>query len=156
MGWGTMLADTQEPNTALDVVPETHATSNYLSQALQLIELIRDGKTVAEAGHALGISRGTAFRRLRLVEEDAETGVVKLLNLKALDFAEDWVKASAKAAEKGDHRPAKDALLHARAIEPVEDSGRQGLSVAIVIGTPEQPIRLQPPIIDVSPSESGR
>lgn len=123
---------------------EPTAISNNLTQALQIIGLLRDGMTVAEAGRALGISRGTAFNRLRLVEEDAETGVVKLLNTKALDFAEDWVKASAKAAEKGDHRAARDALLHIRAIEPVHDAS-QGTNIAIVIGTPDQPIRIGAP-----------
>lgn len=120
------------------------ASKEDLTQALQLLELIQDGKTVAEAGQALGISRGTAFRRLRLVEVDDDTGVVKLLRANALGFAEDWQKASAIAAGKGDHRPAKDALLHAKLIEPVEESGGR-TNIAIVIGTPEQPIRLQPP-----------
>ncbi|MFN0314736.1 MAG: hypothetical protein ACKVQA_06850 [Burkholderiales bacterium] len=119
--------------------------SNYLTQALQLIELIRDGKTVTEAGQLIGISRGTAFRRLQLVEDDTERGVVKLLNAKALDLTENWIDAARIAAEKGDHRPAKDALLHARAIEPIADSGAGGTRIAIVIGTPEQPIRIGPP-----------
>ena len=127
------------------VAPEPHPTSNYLTQALQLLELIRDGKTVAEAGQVLGISRGTAFRRLSLVEEDTDRGVVKLLSARGLDFAEDWAKASRLAAEKGDHRPAKDALLHARAIEPVADQGNTGTRIAIIIGTPEQPIRVSSP-----------
>lgn len=138
------------PVTAAEALKDV-ATSNDLSQALQLLELIQDGLTVAEAGARLGISRGTAFRRLRLVEVDDDTGVVKLLRANALGFAEDWKTASEKAAAKGDHRPAKDALLHAKLIEPVEDSGNHSTRIAIVIGTPDQPIRVTPPqVIDTS------
>jgi len=49
------------------------------------------------------------------------------------------------AASKGDHRPAKDWLLHARSIEPVVEQGNQGARIAIIIGTPEHPIRVHPP-----------
>ena len=145
------MADTQEPDTppALEVThrvtPHTTPDKDYLSQALQVLTLIRDGHTVASAGQQLGISRSTAFARLRLIEDDTERGVVKLLNAKALDLAEDWVKASSIAAEKGDHRPAQDALLHARAIDPLADAGNQGARIAIIIGTPEHPIRVHPP-----------
>lgn len=138
------MAGVDNPNTET-VALEPHSPSNDLSQAVTLRDLLRDGKTVEEAGRALGISRSTAFRRLALIQQDIDQGVVNLLTAKALDLTENWLDAAKKAAEKGDHRPAKDALLHAKAIEPVEDTGRQGLSVAIVIGTPEQPIRLQPP-----------
>lgn len=100
--------------------------------------------TVAEAGAKLGITRRTAFRRLSLVEVDG-SGVVKLLQAKGLDFAEDWIKASAKAAEKGDHRAAKDALIHAKLIEPVGDSVNGSTRIAIIIGTPDQPLQVQPP-----------
>ena len=129
------------PESALD----NPRTRDDLSQALQVLTLIRDGLTVEQAGRQLGISRSTAFARLRLIEEDTETGVVRLLNAKGLDFAEDWMRASQVAALKGDHRPAKDALLHAKAIEPVNDGSQGRTNIAIVIGTPEQPINISPP-----------
>lgn len=116
-----------------------------LSQAAQIRDAIRCGKSVEEAGRALGISRSTAFRRLSLIQEDIDRGVVNLLAAKGLDLAENWLNAAEKAATKGDHRPAKDALLHAKLIEPVEDSGATRTNIAIVIGTPDQPIRLSPP-----------
>lgn len=138
--------DTPEtPPPALEVTHIVTPTSNYLSQALQLLELIRDGKTVAQAGQVLGISRGTAFRRLQLVEEDTDRGVVKLLQAKGLDFAEDMIEASKVAAGKGDHRPALAALLHSKQLEPLADAGNQGARIAIIIGTPEHPIRVHPP-----------
>jgi hypothetical protein len=124
--------------------------SNKLSQAITLRDLIRDGYTVADAGRELGISRSTAFQRLKLIQEDVDRGIANLLVAKGLDFAEDWIKASQEAAKKGDHRPAKDALIHAKVIEPIGDSGARA-GVTIVIGTPEQPIRVQTPTIDIEP-----
>lgn len=129
------------PDPALQPPP----ARDDLSQALRIVTLIRDGFTVEAAGRALGISRSTAFARLRLIEEEPDTGVVKLLNAKGLDFAEDWMEASKIAASKGDHRPAMQALLHAKAIDPVNDGSQGRMQVAIMIGTPEQPIRLSPP-----------
>jgi hypothetical protein len=124
--------------------------SNKLSQAITLRDLIRDGYTVADAGRELGISRSTAFQRLKLIQEDVDRGIANLLVAKGLDFAEDWIKASEKAAEKGDHRPAKDLLQTIKAVEPIGDSGARA-GVTIVIGTPEQPIRVQTPTIDIEP-----
>lgn len=131
---------------ALDTALSPTDDSNKLTQAVTLRDLIRDGKTVEEAGRALGISRSTAFQRLKLIQEDVDRGVINLLMAKGLDFAEDWVRASQEAAKKGDHRPAKDALLHAKAIESVGDgSARSGIT--IVIGTPERPIDIQPVVV---------
>lgn len=119
--------------------------SNDLSQAIAILIAIQDGKTLQEAAAALGLSPSTAYRRLRLIEEDQDTGVVKLLQANGLKLVGDWMKASEKAAEKGDHRPAKDALLHAKAIEPVNDGSQGRTNIAIVIGTPEHPINISPP-----------
>ena len=140
----TSLQTSVEAESTPTVALEPHQNSNDLTQALQVLELIRDGKTVQEAGHALGISRSTAFRRLSLIEEDVDRGVVKLLSAKGLDFAENWVTAAQVAAEKGDHRPAKDALLYSRQVDPIVD-GSSGTNIAIIIGTQEQPIRIAPP-----------
>jgi predicted DNA-binding protein (UPF0251 family) len=139
-----------DTTTTPSVVSEPHSPSNDLREAVTLRDLLRDGYTVQEAGRELGISRSTAFRRLALIQEDVDRGIANLLVAKGLDFAEDWIKASQEAAKKGDHRPAKDALIHAKVIEPVGDSGAR-TGVTIVIGTPEQPIRVQTPIIDIEP-----
>ena len=138
------------PILAADALKDV-ASKEDLTQALSLLEFIQDGDTVAEAAAKLGISRGTAFRRLRLVEVDADEGVVKLLRANGLQFAEDWRTASEMAAVKGDHRPAKDALIHAKLIEPVEDGSQGRTNIAIIIGTPEHPLRIEPPqVVDAS------
>jgi hypothetical protein len=127
-----------------DTAPTPPATSTDLSQAVEVLSLLENGFTVAEAAERLGLSRRTAFRRLDLVEVD-NAGVVKLLNAKRLDLTEDMIRASKVAADKGDHRAALAALLHARALDPVNDGSQGRMQVAIMIGTPEQPIRLSPP-----------
>lgn len=40
-----------------------------------------------------------------------------------------WVSAVPIAASKGDHRPAKDLLLHTRAIEPVQLQGQTQIAI---------------------------
>ena len=122
------------------------STRDELSEAIAIKAHLADGLTLQEAAVSLGLSLSTAYRRLRLVEVDDERAVAKLLQMYSLRFTHNWLTASEKAAEKGDHRPAKDALLHARAIEPVVDGNNQGgARIAIIIGTPEQPIRVAAP-----------
>lgn len=140
----------ESPSLDDAVLTSEQLQANTLSEALQILALIRDGKTVEQAAAALGLSRSTAFRRLSLIEDDSERGVVKLLSAKALDFAEDWIKASTKAADKGDHRPAMHALQSIKVIEPIGDSAAR-TSVAIIIGTPDQPLRIaSPQVIDTA------
>lgn len=134
-----------EPDSAPNLTTQQPLDSNNLTEALQVLTLMRDGSTLQQAATALGISKSTAFRRLQLIEDDTERGVVKLLSAKALDFAEDWTIASKKAAEKGDHRPAMQALQTIKAVEPIADSSRGGSQVNILIGTPDSPIRIQSP-----------
>jgi hypothetical protein len=56
-----------------------------------------------------------------------------------------WASAVGAAAGKGDHRPAKELLLHTRVIEPMSELARgQGLQVLIfgdvvVPGLPHRP-----------------
>jgi len=61
-----------------------------------------------------------------------------------------WGVAIDAAADKGDHRPAKDLLLHTGAIEPVGDEGG-ATRVAIFVGSPERPLDGQPPMIIDAP-----
>jgi hypothetical protein len=116
-------------------------------QTLQLFAELDAGKTVAEAAQAVNVNLRTAYRILEKYEAAAELAIPKLLRINGIQLLEDWLSASRHAAEKGDHRPAKDALLHAGAIDPVSD-GSAGHGVTIVIGTPQQPIRVALPDID--------
>lgn len=117
--------------------------------ATHAISRLENGATLREVAAEIGVAHTTVWRWLRTYEAQQES-VTKYLALRALQRVEDWETASEKAASKGDHRPAKDWLLHAKAIEPVNE-GSQGTSIAIIIGTPEQPLRVQPPqVIDMT------
>ncbi len=128
-----------------DLLPKDKQSFSHVTdqQVIELFGLLEDGDTVRTAAEKVGLNRRTAYRVLARYDADL-SAVDKLLKVKALSVAEDWIRASEKAADKGDHRPAKDLLLHARAIEPVHD-GSQGTNIAIIIGTPDAPIRVAAP-----------
>lgn len=141
---------------ALDTQQPAPPSSNYLSgkpitpeQAQILFSSLEDGLTLKDSAKAANMSRQTAWKLMRSYEGSLESAS-KYLATKALLVAEDWVEASKHAASKGDHRPARDLLQSIKAIEPVGDSGARA-GVTIVIGTPEQPIRISPPDITVEP-----
>lgn len=118
-------------------------------QAQTIFEAVEEGETLRSAAQKAGVSRQTAWRLMRSYEANVDAAR-KFMAAKALDRIEDWESASQKAAEKGDHRPAKDWLLHAGAIEPVNDGSQGGTRIAIMIGTPEKPIHADlPQVIDV-------
>lgn len=63
--------------------------------------------------------------------ETHKGAVRKYMTARALELADDWADASREAAKKGDHRPAKDWLLHAQEIDPIADTGA---GITIIIG----------------------
>ena len=56
------------------------------------------------------------------------------------DAADSWVDSVSIAARKGDHRPAKDLLLHTRVIEPVGDEN--GPRVVVQIGVQDSDVKV--------------
>lgn len=77
----------------------------------------------------------------------------QLLELSAIDAAQDWARASAIAASKGDHRPARDLLLAAKVVEPQVSTGAPGVTVSIGFHLPgiPQPASQPSQVIDVTP-----
>jgi hypothetical protein len=57
---------------------------------------------------------------------DSEIKATAVERLKAgiLGAADAWVRSVEVASEKGDHKPAKDLLMHTGTIEPLDDDGR--------------------------------
>ena len=135
----------------------THHDKEELRQALEILDRVGNGETVAQAAQALGISRQTAFRRMRLVEVDANTGVIAIMRASGERVLHDWLTASQVAANKGDHRPARDMLLYSGQVEELQGDKRNAAQVLIQIGSPESPIQaLAPQVIEaerVSPPE---
>lgn len=120
--------------------------------ALLFFSQIEEGATITQACRTAGIARPTAYKLLARYDAQVD-GVKKLLAAKAMQAAEDWIKASTVASGKGNHVPAKELLQTIRAVEPIESSHSGNLGVTIVIGTPEHPIRITAQNQDLSPTE---
>jgi hypothetical protein len=135
---------TSEPPQPAADQPQTETLAVQQSDARNIAILadLDDGLSYREAARKHGVSLATVGR-LALRMQSMADAARNYMAAKGLDAAEHWLKASATAAQKGDHRPAKDWLLHTGAIDPVADSNGQGRTqVAIIIGTPDSPIRV--------------
>lgn len=82
------------------------------------------GRMLAEL---LGKPETTVRRALKLAQYQPK----ELLQAIESEAVNAWKDAIPIAARKGDHRPAKDLLLHTRAIEPVDSAARTALTLVI-------------------------
>ena len=123
---------------------------------VQCLALV-DGASIAEIARQTGRDRGTIANVLRAedtvefrnqLETEAREAALQILRGTSERAARAWGTAIAHAADKGDHRPAKDLLVAVGAISEQHDGPR---GIQIIIGTPENPIRVEPPrlVIDV-------
>ena len=79
--------------------------------------------------------RGDDFDQLRAEIERAECeDAIAVLNRRRVVAAQAWGSAIETAASKGNHRPAKDLLVHTRVIEPVSAIAHRQTQPTIVIG----------------------
>lgn len=135
-----------------ELTPQTRLDRAYRStdaQRLTVLAAIEAGKSPREASIEAGVSIRTTFRILSQAEsqqEEIKEAFRKLLQAKALARLEDWETASQVGARKrGNHGPARDWLLHAGALDPL-DSDKTNVQVAIVIGTDDRPMRVRSPL----------
>lgn len=104
------------------------------------------------------LARGTPWREICAAERcsfstvariakrhaELETGAIaRLMQSRALSALEHWETAMESGAKSGKHAPARDWLLHAGAIAPLQSDQGSGAKVAIIIGTPGHPARLE-------------
>jgi hypothetical protein len=73
---------------------------------------------------------------VRLVLLASNREIVELMAASGSALLDDWRQASALAAVRGDHRPAKDWLLHSGLIDPVPDSQRSAGPAVVIINAP--------------------
>ena len=64
------------------------------------------------------------WRTAQLTILAVEHGATELMAAYAVPLFRDWRNASRKASDRGDHRPAKDWLLHAGILDPLPETGR--------------------------------
>lgn len=117
-------------------------------QELSLLQ----GLSNSEIARQTGRDRGTVSNVLRAEDShalreqlatEAADAAVQILRGNSETAARKWVSAVSVAADKGDHRPAKDLLVAVGAISDQSELPR----IAIIIGTPEHPIRIAPPTV---------
>lgn len=100
----------------------------------------RDRSTVS------GLLRSAEGLQLRQqLQGDEREQVLQLLKASGLSVAREWRHAVDVASNKGNHAPAKDWLLHAGLVDPIQDDTSKG-GLVIQIGTPEHPIRVPSPL----------
>jgi hypothetical protein len=69
--------------------------------------------------------KGPEYDALRKhFDSEVKASAVERLKAGILPAADAWVKAIDVAADKGDHKPAKELLMHTGTIEPLDDNGR--------------------------------
>ena len=86
--------------------------------ATDIARLLR--KPVTSVRHALKLLEVAPREMLEAFEHEAVSA---------------WQAAIPIASSKGDHRPAKDLLLHSRAIEPVQLQGQTQIAIIFTTGT---------------------
>lgn len=135
------------PGRGSELTPDERREIQRLGivESLSIAEIARrterDRGTVASV---LQASDSQAYRQQ--FEGDEREAVQRLLRASSRQVARDWVVAASNAAARGDHRAARDLLLHSRLIDPVADSDSGATKIAIVIGTDEHPMRLTSPL----------
>ena len=118
--------------------------------ATEFLALIEEGLGPREASIRVGIHLRTAQRLLARYDADFEAiqaATRKILTVEALDRVDDWrVAARVGAAKRGNHLPAKDWLLHAGVIDPLQGENQAGIRIAINIGTEDRPMKICSPL----------
>jgi len=84
--------------------------------------------------------KGPEYEQLRK-QFDSEIKATAIERLKAgiIPAADAWTKAVSVAGEKGDHKPAKDLLMHTQVIEPLDDDGRARGPLVLVLAAGSSP-----------------
>lgn len=107
------------------------------SETATIATLLSQGLSVQEVAELVSRSPQTVQRVAGQAKE--------LLKAASVDAVGDWIYASKVAAQKGDHRPARDLLLANKIID-VQTQATQGPSVHVQIGfaLPGLPAPAQP------------
>ena len=116
-----------------------------------------DGLSNSEIARRLGRDRGTVANVLKgddtaalrdQLASEQRTQALQTLRSKTALMAFHWINAAGVAAEKGDHKPARDLLLHTHVIDPVAvDKGPQVRVQINLHGGPE-PLSLTGEVVE--------
>jgi len=106
------------------------------------MDALSRGESYAEIQKRFTCSSATVAAIAKRMAEFESGAVAKLMSIKTLDMINHWESAAISGAKNGKHAPAKDWLLHARVLDPVQQTGESRTQIAVIIGTHDQPIDL--------------
>lgn len=136
------LAATPQPEPHGEGAATRGKRLSFQQRAL-IVSLRKLDHTHDDIAASLGISSKSVARVLNGYGADLKQHTQELLQTGVIDRLDNWHRAARVAAKKGDHRPAKDWLLAAQAI----DAEAQTLNVnfqAVVAPRPGLPAFAQP------------
>lgn len=129
-GRGSAMAEDEIQSVRMDFI------CNGLSR-LQLAE--KYGRNRATIARCLD---GREFEELRReVDREVRQVVRRRMVAKADDAVGNWERSMSNAAERGDHKPAKDWLMHSGVIDPIEAT-ENGPRVVVQIGVSADEVKV--------------
>jgi len=125
---------------------------------IQRLRLV-DGESISEIARRVGRNRETVANIVRSddtielaqqLESESREAATRVLRGTSEQAARAWRKAIDMAADKGDHRPARDILLHNGVIQSL--NGPANIGIQVIVGTPGNPAGPDPfDTVDVTP-----
>ena len=105
-----------------------------LTDRYKILELHQRNPTLSyrQLARACGVSTETAHRTVLA----AGRAATDLMAGYAEPMLRRWIVAAMQAAIRGDHRPARDWLLHAGCIDPLPDAGKGSGPAIVIVNSP--------------------
>jgi hypothetical protein len=130
----------------VDDARTTVAPSKYARLSTEdirdILEMHGEGKTQVEIAKVIGCAQSSVQRTLRAFSLDAKS-IRALLRVLTYDALEAWVNAMRIAANRGDHRPAKELLEAAYPVlrpQPAHNGGGGGVTVIVAVPGSDNPL----------------
>jgi IS30 family transposase len=126
------------PESSTDLVQHSQARLTH-AEEIKILRLVKiEGLSQTVVAKAMNRAESTISDCLKRYEDTGDLAL-QVLKSNAAAAAENWA-AIAKTSTR--HEAAKDLLLHAGVIQPLEQSGT-GTKVQILIGQPGAPLAMQ-------------
>lgn len=144
----------RDSETLTPAVQQSDASDSE-QKTLLIMDALSQRIPYAEIQQRYSCSPNTIANIAKRMHEIDTGAVAKLMSSKALDAVDLWYESMRNASKQGKHAPMKDWLTHAKVLDPVNGTGESGPRVAVIIGTPGQPIDLPSvQVIDTSVDSS--
>lgn len=130
-----------------DAPRRAHGRRLSLTDRYRILELHQRSPTLSyrQLARACGVSTETAHRTVLA----AGRAATDLMSAYAEPMLRRWIVAAMQAAIRGDHRPAKDWLLHAGVLDPLPDAGRGAGPAIVTVNAPLPGMPGGPTVIEV-------